>query len=105
MSEEMVEGVFEEEEGTWGLVLPFDTDDPEFTRGFTCGMIWQLMELDTPGIELTVSSNNVWMCAQMADAGGYLLEAKETGVVASELEDADWMNVSFTRNDLVQEAA
>lgn len=99
MSSELEEGYFvkDEEEGTWGLVLPFDTDDPEFTRGFTCGMIWQLMELDTPGIELSITSDNLFMCSQMADVKGYLLEMKETGVKVSELEDSDWLNVSFTK--------
>lgn len=103
MSDLILEGYFMEntEEGKWELVLEFDTDDPEFARGFTCGQIWQLMELDTPGIELTVPSNILWMCAAMADAKGYAFEGEELNTEVPGLEDADWVYVTFTK---IQEA-
>lgn len=90
------------EDGSWALVLPFDSDQPEFTRGFTCGQIWQLMELEEPVIEHTVTSDNLFMCTVMADKGGYELKAEELNTKASELEDTDWVSVSFTRKDLIK---
>lgn len=98
--DDVEEGYFmQNEEGSWELAIPFDTQDPEFARGFACGMIWQLMELDTPGIEMTVTSDNLIMCTIMADYRGYLLEMEESGVKATELEDADWLRLSFTKKE------
>jgi hypothetical protein len=30
-----------DQNAAYGLVLPFDSDDPEFTRGVQIGMVWE----------------------------------------------------------------
>lgn len=100
LNEEVEAGFFEKGEGNeFTLVLPFDSDDPEFTRGFQCGQAWQLMELGTPGLEMTITSDNLYMFITMADAGGYDIEMEETGVEASNLLDTDWLKVSLTKKE------
>lgn len=98
LNEEIEAGIFEKTgEQEFGLVLPFDTDDPEFTRGFVCGQAWQLLELGEPYVEMTITSDNLYMFITMADAKGYLIEMEETGKEASNLLDTEWLRVSLTK--------
>lgn len=97
LNEEIESGYFERTDEGFELVLPFDSDDPEFTRGFVCGQAWQLLELDTPGFEMTITSDNLYMFMSMADAKGYSIKMEETGKKASNLEDTDWLRVSLTK--------
>lgn len=98
--EEINSGIFEKTgENEFGLVLPFDSDHPEFTRGFACGQAWQLIELDTPGIEMMITSDNLYMFITMADAKGYDIEMEETGKEASNLLDTEWLRVSLTKKE------
>ncbi len=60
----------EEPEPTqWGLVLAFGTDDPEFTRGFEAGRIWQATEDGQPWSGL-VSAPNAEMVMRIAESRG-----------------------------------
>lgn len=53
----------------WGLSLPFDTDDPEFTRGFQVGMIYgKFFHPDEHG-EVIVSAENAEMLARLIERG------------------------------------
>jgi|GraSoiStandDraft_4_1057263.scaffolds.fasta_scaffold1129181_2 hypothetical protein len=69
------------------LVLPFDTDDPEFVRGFEVGRLWERMKLTPEPFEETVHSTNAEMVMRMA-------EAQKRLVSGTELDDM-WMTVSF----------
>lgn len=98
--EEVEAGIFEKTgDKTFALVLPFDSDDPEFTRGFACGQVWQLIEMNEPYIETTITSDNLYMFITMADTRGYTIEMEETGVEASNLLDTEWLRVSLTKKE------
>lgn len=98
LNEEIVAGYFRKgDDDVFDLVVPFDTDDPEFARGFMAGQAWQLIELGTPGFEMVITSDNLFMFFTMAEEGGYLLEMEETGKKAKNLEDADWLRISLTK--------
>lgn len=56
----------------YGLLLPFDTDDPEFTRGVAIGMVWQ-MGCPSPAETVLVHSRSAEMLARMVDAGAALV--------------------------------
>lgn len=49
------------------LVLPFDTDDPEFVRGFEVGRLWEKMKLTPEPFEETVHSTEA-LFAVFADS-------------------------------------
>jgi type IV secretory pathway ATPase VirB11/archaellum biosynthesis ATPase len=51
----------------YGLVLPFDTDDPEFARGFEAGRVWELMSDGMP-FEAVVHGANAEMYMRMAES-------------------------------------
>lgn len=98
LNEEVVAGIFEKTgDKQFGLVLSFDTDDPEFTRGFACGQAWQLLEMDEPYVEMMITSDNLYMFITMADAKGYDIEMEETGKEASNLLDTQWLRVCLTK--------
>lgn len=69
------------------LVLPFDTDSPEFVRGVEVGRIWEHMKHEDEAFEVTIHTNNSEMVMRMAEASGR--------VVASEEIDDLWMTVKF----------
>lgn len=62
----------------WGLVLAFDTDDPEFTRGVEAGIIWAHLETYRCH-EGIVSNANAEMVIRMAEARGMPFHAEELG--------------------------
>lgn len=98
LNEEVNSGIFEKTgENEFGLVLPFDSDHPEFTRGFACGQAWQLIEMGEPYIEMMITSDNLYMFITMADAKGYRIEGEETGKEASNLLDTEWIRVCLTK--------
>jgi hypothetical protein len=69
----------------YALILAFDTDDPEFTRGFEAGMLWQRIRSGQERINVTILASNAEMVMRMAEAQGYSFAAEE-------LPD-DWMAV------------
>lgn len=70
----------------YGLVLPFDSDDSEFTRGFEAGMLYQRLELETH-FEVTMSAANAEMAMRIAQVRGVKYEGTDLG--------DDWLNVRF----------
>jgi hypothetical protein len=63
------------EQADYSLVLPFDSDAPEFTRGFEAGMLWERMEhADT--LEATVHDGNAEMIMRMCEARGWAFQAE-----------------------------
>lgn len=67
-------------------LLAFDSDDPQFARGFECGRIWTL--LTTEGAEVLggqpFHATNVEMVLRMVEAAGAELTAEFT-------DDDAWM--------------
>lgn len=67
------------------MVLPFDTDDESFVRGFEAGRIWTLMEENPDKLTgLIFHSVNVEMVMRMLEKKGLPLTAKFT-------DDERWM--------------
>lgn len=67
-----------DEDGEYGLVLPFDTDDPEFTRGFETGQLWERLERDGMADQL-IHAENAEMVMRMAEAKGLGFRADDVG--------------------------
>lgn len=78
----------DEEPTQMQLVLAFDTDEPEFTRGFECGQLWEQLDGGYQ-LEKTIHTTNVEMAMRIAEARGYDFAA--TG------DDPNWVHVHFTR--------
>jgi hypothetical protein len=53
---------------TFQLVLAFDSEQPEFARGFEAGVIWGRMLSDTDPFEHTIHDRNCEMAIRMAEA-------------------------------------
>lgn len=70
-------------------VLWFDTDQPEFFRGFEMGKVWAQMRDDKDEIMEHVHVRNTEMCMRLAEAGRYFF-------VAEYLTD-DYMVVAFKK--------
>lgn len=74
----------DDEKPNWGLVLAFDSDDPEFTRGFEAGLLWERLERDARADQL-LRAENTEMLMRMA-------ESKHLTFRADDLGDG-WMHV------------
>ena len=58
--------------------LRFDTDDPEFVRGFEIGVLWE--RLNSYGsCHMAVSASNAEMVMRVAKAAGCQFSGKELG--------------------------
>lgn len=49
------------------LVLPFDTDEPEFRRGIEIGILWQRLEHEYP-VRATIHADCAEMVVRIAEA-------------------------------------
>jgi hypothetical protein len=79
---------------SYSLVLPFDTDDEEFVRGFEAGRIWTLMEENPdklPG--LIFHATNAEMILRMVEAKGLNLKAHFT-------DDQMWMRLDYKESSV-----
>lgn len=81
------------------LVLPFDTDHPEFVRGFEAGMIWAELGLTSDrcgNYSATVAASNVEMVRRIAETKGW-----EMSPVSVSDEDGntypEWVEVVLSR--------
>lgn len=73
--------------GSFSLILPFDTDNHDFVRGFEAGRIWTLMEENPdklPG--LIFHANNSEMIMRM-------IEVRELPLKAQFTDDEQWMRL------------
>lgn len=70
-------------------VIWFDSDHPEFSRGFVCGKIWAQMRDGKDEIMEHIHGRNAEMCMRLAEAGQYMF-------VAEELND-DYLVVAFKK--------
>jgi len=70
------------------LVLPFDTDDPQFARGFEAGRLWEQLATGEP-VVMTLHATNIEMAMRMAEARGWVVRGDGLGY--------EWVHVSFSR--------
>ena len=47
------------EHGTFGIVMSFLDQSENYTLGFECGMIWELLRSGVPAESITVHASNV----------------------------------------------
>jgi hypothetical protein len=73
-------------DGDLSLVLPFDTDDPQFRRGVEIGMLWIRLAYED-SFSATIHADNAEMVMRV-------MEAKEATFTASPLGD-DWLAVTI----------
>jgi hypothetical protein len=69
-------------------LLPFDTDDPEFARGFEAGRLWALLRTGDDEVVQCIDASNAEMAMRLA-------EATDRTVVATELGH-DWLEATFS---------
>ena len=71
-----------------GLLLPFDSDDPQFARGFELGHLWALLrELRDETVTELVHASNTEMLIRIAEATGREFAAK--------ILDETWLEITF----------
>lgn len=51
----------------WNLLLPFDTDDPEFGRGFEAGRMWERIKSDRTTWSQLIHASNAEMVMRMCE--------------------------------------
>lgn len=69
------------------LVLPFDTDDPQFARGFEAGVLWGQLRDGAP-VEVTLHVANIEMAIRMAETAGRCFVGRDL--------DEKWVSVIFS---------
>lgn len=52
------------------LVLAFDTDDPEFCRGFEAGRLWERVKNDQTDWDEMIHATNAEMVMRMCESQG-----------------------------------
>lgn len=67
------------------LLLPFDTDNPEFRRGVEVGLLWE--QLEHGPAEVTVHADCAEMVIRIAEARGLPFSAEPV--------DGEWLFVSI----------
>lgn len=70
------------------LLMPFDSDDPEFTRGFEAGQLWEKLSQRPDEHSVTLHSVNMEMAIRTAKAKGYAVEFQQA--------DNTWIEAKFT---------
>lgn len=80
----------------YGLLLPFDVDSPEFSRGFEAGRVWATLQMalcfDEFDVEpIAVHASNAEMMLRIAEACG--LHVTSVGL------DDTWIEVTFKAAD------
>lgn len=54
--------------GYWKPLLRFDTDDPEFARGFEAGRLWERVKADQTDWDEIVHASNAEMVMRMCES-------------------------------------
>jgi hypothetical protein len=68
------------------LICPFDSDDPEFVRGFEIGALWERLKAGMP-CEAMIHAANAEMVIRLAEASSVGFSAEDLG--------GDWIQVEF----------
>jgi hypothetical protein len=70
------------------LLLPFDTDDPQFVRGFEAGRLWALLRASPEeSVEEYAHASNAEMILRLGEATGREVASDELG--------NDWLFIRF----------
>jgi hypothetical protein len=72
-------------------LLPFDTDDGEFVRGFEAGRLWALLRETDEEVVETVHAANAEMILRLSEATGRHVQAVDL--------DENWIEVTFAEVD------
>jgi len=72
----------------WGLLLPFDTDDPEFVRGFEAGRLFERVRNDHSDWSQLIHATNAEMVMRMC-------ATEDRSFQATEVDDT-WMEVHIS---------
>jgi hypothetical protein len=64
---------------SFGLVLAFDSDDPEFARGFDIGNVYGQLRSEPAHVEATIRAGNAEMLMRCAEEAGYSFAAEPYG--------------------------
>lgn len=79
------------------LLLPFDTDDAEFARGFEIGRLWAMLTLgDREVVAELAHTSNAEMLIRLGEATGRRAVA--------EIHDDTWLIATFTEDEYVESA-
>jgi hypothetical protein len=73
---------------SYELLLAFDSNDPEFTRGFEAGRLWERIRSDDSAFEETLHASNAEMVMRMC-------EARDREFSARSIDDT-WIEVAIT---------
>jgi hypothetical protein len=68
------------------LIFPFDSDHPEFVRGFEIGALWERLKAGGP-CEATLHATNAEMAIRLAEATGRSFTGEDLG--------DDWVAIRF----------
>ncbi len=72
----------------FALALAFDTDEPEFVRGFELGRLWEQLQADPErDVNQLVHISNAEMVLRLAESCGRDVSGEE--------RDGTWMMVRF----------
>jgi hypothetical protein len=72
-----------------GLLLPFDSDEPEFARGFEAGRLWTVLQLQPDERqEVLVHASNAEMALRIAERTGRTVRGAES-------DDGAWITLTF----------
>lgn len=80
----------------YNLVLPFDTDDPEFRRGVEAGALWAHLEHE-PYVAKTVHADNAEMVMRIAEALSLPFSAEPCGQTG--FNGGEWIAVTIGHED------
>lgn len=81
----------------FGLLLPFDRDEPEFALGFEVGRLWSVLSQTDENYEAEVHAANAEMMFRLAEATERTVDSEELG--------NGWLTVRFSeRGDSYQES-
>lgn len=72
-------------------LLPFDTDDAEFARGFEAGRIWALLRATDDEVIEAMHAENAEMVLRLAEATGRRVQAVDL--------DENWIEATFAEVD------
>lgn len=72
------------------LRLAFDTDEPQFARGFEAGRLWQMLESSDQGFTAIMHGPNAEMILRMAEATNRSVRSREMA------PGSEWIEVEFS---------
>jgi len=88
----------------FALVLAFDTDAPEFVRGFEAGTIHKALSTADPNVTAlgwTIHTSNLEMALRIGAATGFSMEVPGEQYPALD----EWTHVEFVRNETEESEA